>query len=265
MLYCIGDSHTSYFAGEAGIQPEWPQWGRSRLPFFRAFRLGAVLAYNLPRFGTRTHGREKLLTVLRTDVPRGSRVLLCFGEIDCRAHLLRQCERQGRSPESVAAECAERYFSVAQEIQRRGYAVLLWNAIPSSAYELAGALPTYGTCLERNAITRLFNARLADLAAAGGMGFVSIFDALVDAGGLTRMEYYQDEIHLSQLSMPLTLAALERCVPGFRCPEAVPAREPGRLAKQAYYHSRRAALLLNHLGWQAQAQWGRGGVKWFSR
>ena len=211
IIYCIGDSHVSFFSGDDTIQPLWPARSDDAIPFFRSFRLGPVLAYNLCKTGTTTKGREALLDVLKA-IPSGSMVLLCFGEIDCRAHLLKQGIQQRRSLGSVVSECVDRYFGVIQEIGAMGYQPVVWNAIPSTTRDDMHSLanfPVYGTCLERNRITRLFNQYLKILTEMNGIPFISVFDELVDEHGLTRAEYYQQErIHLSQKAMPLTIQKL---------------------------------------------------------
>jgi len=217
-IYCIGDSHVSFFSGEDNTQPLWPKPSQDRLPFFKSFRLGAILAYNLVEYNTQMKGREILFTLLdrgipvpERSIPPESNVLLCFGEIDCRAHLLKQAEQQKRPVESVVEECANRYFSVAQEVKRLGYDVFLWNVIPSTRFEFVGnkEFPTYGACLERNYVTRLFNDNLDAACATNDITFVSIFDQLLALDGLTNMDFYRDKVHLSQKAMPLALNALK--------------------------------------------------------
>jgi hypothetical protein len=220
-IYCIGDSHVDFFSGQNKVQPIWPEPSNDILPYFRTYRLGAVLAFSLCEYGTRQKGRELIYVLLDRDVPLPdreispeSKTLLCFGEIDCRAHLLRQAELQKRDIASVVEECVERYFSVILEIQQLGYEVLVWNAIPSSRHDHIPnkEFPAYGTCLERNRVTRLFNSYLSDLCSSSDAKFISIFDDLVDSQGLTRMEYYSDQVHLSQKAMPLALTKIEEMV-----------------------------------------------------
>ena len=61
VIYCIGDSHVSFFSGKDAIVPCWPFPSEDMIPFFRTFRLGPVLAYNLVKVGTKTRGREALV------------------------------------------------------------------------------------------------------------------------------------------------------------------------------------------------------------
>lgn len=210
VIYCIGDSHASFFSGDDQMQPEWPRLSYNHLPCFRAYRLGPVLAYNLNRIRRRAHGREKLLAVLHADVPIGSKVMLCFGEIDCRVHLLKQSHLNHRSEESVVQECIANYQSVIMEVAQRGYQVLVWNVVPPTKFADYGSYPSYGGYEERTQITRSFNAHLAQACFATKIAFVSIYDQLLDELGHPLVKYYKDSIHLSQNAMPLVITALRQ-------------------------------------------------------
>lgn len=210
IIHCIGDSHASFFSGQDGIKPLWPAHGEDRIPVFLSYRLGPILAYNLPKLGTSTQGREKLFTLLINEIPVGSNVLLVFGEIDCRTYLAKRALLLDEPSQKVVFECAYRYFSVIREMQKLGYEILVWNVIPSTRHDLSqdGRYPTYGTCQERNGLTALFNHHLQKMASTNSIPFISIYGHLVDPDGLTNMSFYRDSIHLSQKAMPFALEAI---------------------------------------------------------
>ncbi|MFH2132528.1 MAG: SGNH/GDSL hydrolase family protein [bacterium] len=214
IIHCIGDSHANFFSGYDEMQPEWPAADiRNRLPFFRSYRIGPVLAYNLGRYGTTTMGREKLERLL-TCLNPGSHILFCFGEIDCRAHISLQSQKQKRSPETVIAEVVEKYGSVILHIRQMGFQPLVWNVIPSAPTTINSRIrvpPRYlfhGSCSERNRITRTFNLYLKALTQTAGIKFLNIFDQLLLDDGSVNRSFYSDDIHLSQKAMPLVLASL---------------------------------------------------------
>ncbi len=211
LIYCIGDSHVSFFSGTDRIQPLWPEVSNDTLSQFKTFRIGPVLAYNLCENNTKTKGREKLFDVIRTEVPHKSKVLLCFGEIDCRAHLLKQAQAQGRDINDIVCECVGRYFSCIKEILALGHELLIWNVIPSTRYEKITneEYPVYGTCAERNQVTKLFNEYTERLCEQTGCKFISIYEQLLGSDGLTQMEYFKDPIHLSQKVMPWVLKKIQ--------------------------------------------------------
>lgn len=213
-IYCIGDSHASFFSGLDEMQPEWPKPAENSLPFFRVIRLGPVLAYSLHRYGTKTRGRENLFKAIRK-IPPKSKVLLCFGEIDCRNHILKQAALQKRSLEEIVAECVDRYTSVAGELKNMGHEIILWGVLASSLSNNPqnSEFPTYGTCVERNRATAIFNRFLADWCVANKAKFISVFDELIDSAGYTKTEFYADQIHLSQKVMPFVIAKMQKIIP----------------------------------------------------
>lgn len=215
VIHCIGDSHASFFSGTDIIQPMWPDYSSNRISFFRSYRLGAVLAYSLHKLETTSRGREKLFELLGT-IPKHSRILLSFGEIDCRVHLVKQAEKQRLPLESVVKACVEKYVDVACEIRDMEYEVIVWGVIPSTTSGNIGQSEyiEYGTDEQRNTATKMFNAHLCALALKKNIHYLSIFDQLVDREGKTKFYYYIDKIHLSQRAMPLAMKRLQGIFPG---------------------------------------------------
>ena len=211
VIYCIGDSHVSFFSGTDKIQPLWPEASNDILSQFKTFRIGPVLAYNLCENDTKTKGREKLFDVIATAVPPEATILLCFGEVDCRAHLLKQAEVQKRDINDTVRECVDRYFLCIKEVLALGHELLIWNVIPSTRHVKITneEFPVYGTCAERNRVTKIFNECAQRLCKQTGCSFISIYDQLVDNQGSTQMEYFKDSIHLSQKVMPWVLKKIK--------------------------------------------------------
>ena len=155
VLYCIGDSHVSFFSGVDRIQPNWPDEAECHIPLFQVLKVGSPLAYNLSKEGSRTQGRETLFKILESSVPARSCVMLIFGEIDCRAHVIKQAQSRGCSVSAIIDELLDGYFSVVKEVVAMGHSVIVYNAIPSriKAPTKSRQDPDYiaiGTCLERN-------------------------------------------------------------------------------------------------------------------
>lgn len=220
-IHCIGDSHVSFFSGTDRLVPVWPERSVDRLPFFRTYRVGPALAWNLGRLETTARGREQTEEILRTAVPPGAPVLFLFGEIDCRYHLLKQAEKQGREVSELARECAEAYFhaAVAMAGANRTGSVFFCTPPASSTKRMEGpceAFPTTGSCVERNRVTGWFVERLGALCEEAGIPFVNLYSPVVGRKtGRTLSRYYRDEVHLAQRAMPLALAALRRAWPAF--------------------------------------------------
>ena len=205
----------TFFSGRNSTQKGWPMKSFDKYLFLKSYWFGAVLAYNLCSFKTRNKGREKLLYLLDHILPSGSKVLFCFGEIDCRAHLLKQAEIRGRPIQEITRECVDRYFSVIKETKERGFDVLVFNVIPSGIIDNANNLefPFYGTKLERNRVSKYFNEYLKQKLNKFNITFIDFFDKLVSENYKTKTSYYLDGVHLSQKAMPYFLNELFKNYP----------------------------------------------------
>lgn len=222
VIYCIGDSHVSFFSGSDKIQPLWPLNSTDELTFFKTFRLGAVLADSLSRYGSAMKGRELLFILLDRKIPvlqlrpipPGSRVLFCFGEIDCRFHIVKQAEMKSSSIESVASEVADRYSQVLKEVQDVGYEILVWNVIPPTNPTVQNPeFPHYGDYAQRIIATEHFNKRLKSNAERNGFIFIDVYDKLIDENRNANLEFYMDQVHLSQKAMPFAIDELKQVFP----------------------------------------------------
>lgn len=220
IIYCIGDSHASFFSGHDEIQKKWHDEAFQKYPFFKVYWLGPVLAYNLCKLNTRYKGRELLFFLLSNNIPIGGRVLLCFGEIDCRAHLIKQSKIQKKPLKKIITKCVDRYFSVIKEIKEKGYQVMVWNVIPSvpnvKKVKNLRDFPYYGTCIERNLVTRYFNNYLKRRCEEENIFFLDVFDELVNNNKETKEEYLFDGFHLSQKAMPHVLKKLIKQFPEYK-------------------------------------------------
>jgi hypothetical protein len=144
-------------------------------------------------------------------IPHGSLVMLCFGEIDCRVHLIKQAELQQRPLEDVVRSVIENYMTYADWLANLGFRVACWGVIasqtgsPSKNKEFAA----HGSEIDRNKVTKIFNLILNEECQLRKFRFSSIFDHLVDAQFRTRTEYISsDNCHLSQRAVPLLARVL---------------------------------------------------------
>lgn len=211
MIHCVGDSHANFFSGFDIMQPEWPSPGiQNRYPFFRSYRIGPALAYNLCDNHTTTKGWERLMGLLEV-IPKGSFILFCFGEIDCRAHILLQAKKLSRPIEEVVFNVVKRYFSIINEIQSKGYHPIVWGVAPSAPSDVNSKIVVppqflfHGSRSERNHVTRKFNEQCCKMAKEGGVFFINLFDSLINPDQTPKREYFVDEIHLSQKAMPMAI------------------------------------------------------------
>lgn len=203
-IHAIGDSHVMLFTGQDVLPPVYPEKSDDKLKEFKTYRLGPVLAYNLAEAGHPS--REKLFFVVGK-VPKQSKVMLCFGEIDCRAHVVKQAQLQSISILKAAAKVAERYFEVVKEVAALRETIV-WCPTPQSAStHSSNKFPTVGTNEERNQATYYFIATLNALASREGIATADIYFKLVNRW-VSDERYFFDSAHLSQKALPLALAAL---------------------------------------------------------
>jgi hypothetical protein len=220
-IRCIGDSHASFFSGNWEVQPCWPEVSADRLLGIKSFRLGAVTAYNLCNPQSSSGGFNLLMELLQTLDKCDGPLLLVFGEIDCRVHLLKQSRERQIPLDHVILDTVMRYVGVVTSLKNQGWNIAVWGP-PASTVKLKISdklYPTYGTCQERNQVTRIFNKHLEQECKKEGVPFLSIFKQLVDAQDETRMEYYLDDIHLAPLALRTAYRELQVAFPSIHLKE----------------------------------------------
>ena len=255
IIHCIGDSHSSFFSGFDRIQPSWPAVSCDQLPWFKTHHIGPALAYNLTKSGTTSHGRESLLEVISTQIDAGGYILLSFGEIDCRVHLVKQAHKKRITLEEAVNSCLDEYFKVVTEIMALGHRVIVYNVTPprvskkyrSIDHENAEVdLIALGTWEERNKAVSLFNVGAKQRCATSGAKFLETTHHLVNKRGRLMPYYLMDNVHLAQRAMPATLLELGRICPELQIPLQAIERPPQWLIARDYL-SRRTERCLKEL------------------
>jgi len=203
MIHCIGDSHSAFFSGVEDMQPVWPDIAVNALPFFKSYRIGPATAYQL-------HTKQDIIESIYRTVEKEDKIMFCFGEVDCRAHLIKQIFIQNRSIQDLVKECVERYLNaISYFSQNYPNRIIVWGPIASWCDQKQYSGPSYGTNQERNVVTKLFNDLLKDKCAELGYEFISIFYEMLNEDLTTNGDFLEDwqgvHIHLSQRAMPLTL------------------------------------------------------------
>lgn len=204
----IGDSHALFFAGVKKME-ETHAVVASAHPGYRVYYVGPGLASSLVRKNSRNLTRAKAMTALGEIKGLGLRhAIFAFGEIDCRYHIRKRAARCGADRLEgwilSARITALRYISFLLEVKLLGILPVIW-APPPTTLNPPGRHPwiTIGTVEERNTLTRYFIDMLAEEAHQHGLGFVSIFDALVDGASRSRENFTEDQTHIAQMHWPL--------------------------------------------------------------
>lgn len=204
MIHCIGDSHSSIFSGSEVMQPVWPARSKDNLDKFRSYRIGPATAYQLDN---KKPILNNIITLMDKDKDS---LLFCFGEVDIRAHLKKQIDLQKRSVKDIVKECVDRYFNTILHYKGLGINVMVWGPIASWSNKKPYSGPSFGTCLERNEITREFNEYLKMLCDSEGIKFITIFYNMLEANGETNIHYADSTgIHLNNNSVPLIIEAFK--------------------------------------------------------
>ncbi|ESQ90781.1 hypothetical protein ABAC460_08090 [Asticcacaulis sp. AC460] len=210
-IYAVGDSHVRFLAGrDEGIY-DWPA-GKHAIAFegysarFTGLHLGPGLAFNLNSANSKNASKEKIEGLLRDgDIPKGAEILFSFGEIDCRYHVCRQAEAQGRPIPEIVDQVTEQYGIFLDRIAAFGYRVGVWAPPLATWHEetLDPNNPIHGTFEQRHFAIRRFNQRMEDFCRQRNMPFLSLFDLVHDDAGRPIRDWFCDVLHLSQRARPL--------------------------------------------------------------
>lgn len=193
-IYCIGDSHVSIFTNIDNISESNSDWVESDL--FLAKHLGPILAYNLIE-------KQDEISKKTLSIPEGSDLLLCFGEIDCRAQIKKQSEKQIKEVDEIIKTCVERYMSFAKIFAKK-YNIIIWGVTPcvvenpfAEYYKNNTDSFDYpsGKLEERMYYKSKFNGLTKKYAHENRMKYLSIWDKLVE-NWVAKKEYFLDDIHL---------------------------------------------------------------------
>ncbi len=208
MLICLGDSHSSVFSQKEKIISQWPKKDFKIFSKFKPIRIGPATAYNL----------EKKIVLLnkalnRTFYMNNTYVMFCFGEVDIRAHIIKQSKLQNKNIELIVSECVDRYISTIKKVDPiRKIRKAVFAPIASWSEEKPYDGPSFGSNLERNHVTKLFNQYLEKKCKENNIVFISIFKEMLNKDGTTNPDYLDDfgtGIHLNQQSMPIILDKLK--------------------------------------------------------
>jgi hypothetical protein len=196
LIHVIGDSHVIPFRGS--------------MPFL-AHHLGAATAYNLMRKNSSTKSNEKLFKIIGK-LGRKDRVMLLFGEIDCRIHIYYQHKKSNgkHSLDELVDRTISNYGEVMAQLKERGVYFCIHSISPATEVGNEYKYPFYGTPEIRSQINRAFNEKLRLFCDKNGYIFIDIYDKVTDENGLMLKEYAGDEIHLSKKVVSLVRVELRK-------------------------------------------------------
>jgi len=188
LINCVGDSHVSNFANtEKLTDMKVPSINN----MFKTYRAGPYTAFNVNQ-------KSDVKNYIESISDKES-LLICFGEIDCRAQVKKVMENTNRKYREVIDEIIDNYIDIIQNF--KGDNVYLCSITPCiedkphwyyyESHQEAFDCPK-GTKEERNSYKEYFNEKLKSISSKKGYKFISIFDYVKD-----RKDFYLDDIHLS--------------------------------------------------------------------
>jgi len=192
----LGNSHVWFFTGRDEVSG-MRLADHQPIPTdneFRVIPIGPATAWNFPN----KHLYTCLQALNKNNIKTGSRVILVFGEVDCRVHIPKRAERDVAKTWIEAVKAADRYINGVRELCK-DYKVTVWGVTPPGGEGEDPDYPRYGELFHRRLATEMFNARVADGCASTGVGFQSLYWHIHPSD---QHEYYLDEIHLNQKGMP---------------------------------------------------------------
>jgi len=183
---------------------------------FNPHRIGAYLAYSL---GDPNHDAHKKLFAVVNAIPKKDTILLSFGEIDIRVHVVKQSEKQSKSIESVISEIVYSYSIAITCVLNTGRKVIIWCPIPtcnhydpSADISAENPFPHIGRIEERNQANLYFLESLKK-SVPEEIILMDLYKELINEDMTSKGEYFMDEVHLSQKVMPMILEKFREALP----------------------------------------------------
>jgi hypothetical protein len=207
-ILVIGDSHSKFWTGYNNANAT-----ENVFVGVDVERLGPITAYGLP---AKDSPVAKALERLLGNRQKGyGLIMMCFSEVDIRAHIVTFAILRQRPLHVIADDVADCYLEfVDRTVAKYGIPVALWGPPPSRPFEGRAynrAIPATGTPLERNYITAHLTEALANRChGREKVAFFSLFDKLIGADFRTIPGALYDACHMSNAHLPAAIEELYR-------------------------------------------------------
>jgi FkbM family methyltransferase len=190
-INCIGDSHISIFSNMDVLVDE------KKILYtndFNIYRAGPYLVYNL----LDKNNIPEIIQKFGSITP----LIICFGEIDCRAQIHRFVENSNYK--EVIDTVIERYFNFLETIPLTPNKIILFSITPelkeTPHWYYYGLYPDAFDCPkgsydDRKKYKEYFNLKVKENAEKKGYKFISIYEHITRNDKPNKI-YYLDDIHL---------------------------------------------------------------------
>lgn len=191
-INCIGDSHISIFSGLNMLIPENKTIVNDN---FHVLRFGPYLANSFPN-------KENIFKYVDT-IPKNENLLICFGEIDCRAQIKNQTEKNGLNYKKVIDGVIFNYFNGIDKLTHKN--IILFSVTPElkeTPFKIyydknpEDFDAPKGSYDERKLYKEYFNYKVKEQTELRGFKFISIYEYLVNEKN-TNNRHSLDDIHLT--------------------------------------------------------------------
>jgi len=217
MIYVIGDSHTAVFSGLNKIQPKYPDVNKNdSINFFKTFHINDGTAYN---------SYSKAIPIIDNiineyNINSNDYILFSYGEVDCRAHLLKQYEiklKDNNIKDSdlilneLIIECVDRLIKTLLYFKNKNINIIAYGPIPTFKDIYINHVPIdrwYGDEKTRNKVTLIFNKYYEDKCKEYNIPFITLYYDLTNDYETIDGYHLNDKMHMSQKVMYLLIKKL---------------------------------------------------------
>jgi len=197
--YALGDSHVWTFT-QARAHPGLFDAQRPVRSIDGKFLVNRLGPWTIEK-ATSDEGAATILRGVR-QAPEVKKIILSFGEIDCRCRVMPKATSSGESPQRVCQDLAKRYARLVEDIVDLGRTVFVWNAPPPTGGPCFNTeFPFHGTHEECRAAVECLNEEMQRrVAQIDSAHFVDVYRDLVH-GDRTQSSMYIDHIHLNPVKI----------------------------------------------------------------
>ena len=187
---CIGDSHISIYTDHPRLSP---QAKLTTFENFSVFRVGPWLGYNLP-------SRVESIQNIINEIPNEN-LILSFGEIDCRAQVIRIAEKSNVSIDEVISSVVKNIFDAIDQLT---YKNLIFQSVAPEIVEKPHHYyykdhpedfdAPQGTMADRISIKEKFQSLVKSECEKRNIRFLDLYQYISNSD--KKDFYFLDDIHL---------------------------------------------------------------------
>lgn len=204
MIYVAGDSHCNIFKRDDDrtiTEPGFTIW-YDKLNTHP--KLGPT-AHGLTNIDSRSRFRYLFLKAARQK--RRIKLLLSFGEIDCRLHIYNNHRKKNIPIDTLIDKTIDNYMQFIEEMRERRYRIVVLGIPPCGRQKNNFFLPYYPDSHEQSEIYRSFNEKLKGRYEK----YIDVYSFAADQDGFIEKRFEYDNSHLNNKeTFPFVLSELKK-------------------------------------------------------